>query len=105
VVRAYPDLADDAVWQAGVRRAVALWTVDMTVHLLPRTVRDEPMHRTRRPVPTRRQLVRHRWESAIETIRFPALTETLRLLLDRVAGGWDVPPLPGYPAFGEREHP
>ncbi|MFI0966461.1 hypothetical protein ACH4S8_34475 [Streptomyces sp. NPDC021080] len=103
VVGVYPALADDEVWQAGMRQAVAVWTVDATVRLLPRTVEDGPLHRTRRPVPTRRQVLVHRWEMASGLEEFPALAETMRLLLHEVAGDWDVAPLPGYPAFGNQE--
>ncbi|MDP9864176.1 hypothetical protein [Streptosporangium brasiliense] len=102
IVAAYPVLAEDTVWQAGMRRATAVWTVDATVALLPRTLEDGPLHRTRRPVPTRRQLLRHRWEMASTIEEFPALAETMRLLLQKVAGGWDAAPLPGYPSFGDR---
>ncbi|MFF4393218.1 hypothetical protein ACFY0G_41875 [Streptomyces sp. NPDC001552] len=100
VVDVYPALAEDEVWQAGMRQAMAVWTVDATVRLLPRTVEDGPLHRTRRPVPTRRQVLRHRWEMASTLEEFPAFAETMRLLLSEVAGGWEVARLPGYPAFG-----
>ncbi|MER6297954.1 hypothetical protein ABT247_00065 [Kitasatospora sp. NPDC001539] len=104
VVPVYPALAEDAVWEDGMRRAVAVWTVNATVRLLPRTVEDGPMHRTRRPVPTRRQVLRHRWETAAAMDGFPAFAETMRLLLREVAGGWEAggwaaDPLPGYPCF------
>ncbi|MEV7964702.1 hypothetical protein AB0O34_01815 [Sphaerisporangium sp. NPDC088356] len=99
VIALHPALADDTVWRDGMRRAIAVWTVDGTVRLLSRTAEDGPMHSIRRPVPTRRQLLRHRWEMASTLVEFPALAETMRLLLRDVAGGWDVPPLPGYPAF------
>ena len=102
VVSVYPALAEDEVWQAGMRQAIAVWTMDATVRMLPRTVEDEPLHRTRRPVPTRRQVLRHRWEVASTLEEFPAFAETMRLLLGEVAGGWEVAPLPGYPAFGNR---
>jgi hypothetical protein len=101
VVGVYPALAEDEVWQAGMRQATAVWTVDATVRLLPRTAEDGPLHPTRRPVPTRRQLLRHRWEMASTLEEFPAFAETMRLLLSEVAGGWDVARLPGYPAFGQ----
>ncbi|MEW1635990.1 hypothetical protein AB0469_18160 [Streptomyces sp. NPDC093801] len=100
VVGAYPALAEDEVWRAGMRQATAVWTVDATVRLLPRTGEDGPLHRTRRPAPTRRQVLRHRWETASGLEEFPALAETMRLLLREVAAGWEVAPLPGYPAFG-----
>ncbi|MGI5492959.1 hypothetical protein [Microtetraspora malaysiensis] len=101
VVDAYPELADDAVWRAGMRWAIAVWTVDATVALLPRTLEDGPLHPTRRPVPTRRQLLEHRWEMASTLEEFPALAATMRTLLGEVAGGWGMPPLQGYPVFRE----
>ncbi|GAA4233100.1 hypothetical protein FHR32_001602 [Streptosporangium album] len=101
VVVAYPALADDTVWRAGIRQAIAAWTVSTTVWVLPRVAEeDRPIHRTRRPVPTMRQVLRHRWEMASTLEEFPAFAETMRLMLSKVAGAWDVPPLPGYPAFG-----
>ncbi|WP_259294669.1 hypothetical protein [Streptomyces canus] len=102
LVGVYPALAEDEVWQAGMRQAIAVWTMDATVRMLPHTVEDEPLHRTRRPVPTRRQVLRHRWEVASTLEEFPAFAQTMRLLLREIAGGWDVAPLPGYPAFGNR---
>ncbi|MFD4658221.1 hypothetical protein ACFWP2_21635 [Kitasatospora sp. NPDC058444] len=99
VVPVYPALADDAVWEAGMRQAVAVWTVNATVRLLPRTVEDLPTHRTRRPVPTWRQVLRHRWETAAALDGFPAFTEAMRRLLREVADGWGTAPLPGYPCF------
>ncbi|WP_254897702.1 hypothetical protein [Kitasatospora sp. NA04385] len=100
VVAPYPDLADDALWEDGMARAAVVWTVDSTVHLLRRALPgDGPMHRTRRPVPTRRQVLRHRWTSALDLAGYPAFTATVRLLLAELAAGWEVPALPGYPAF------
>jgi hypothetical protein len=49
-------------------------------------------------VPTRRQLLRDRWAQAARLPGLPALTETMRGLL-RLADDWQVPRLPGYPAF------
>lgn len=103
VVGVYPALAEDEVWQAGMRQAIAVWTVDATVRLLPRTVEDGPLHRTRRPAPTRRQVLRHRWEMASTLTEFPTFAQTMRSLLREVAGSWDVAPLPGYPAFARVE--
>jgi hypothetical protein len=85
-----------------MRQAIAAWTVDATVRMLPRAAEDGPLHRTRRPAPTRRQVLRYRWETASTMEEFPALAETMRLLLREVAAGWEVPPLPGYPSFGHR---
>jgi hypothetical protein len=98
VVPVYPALAEDAVWETGMRRAVAAWTLEVTAWLLPRTKEDRPMHLSR-PSPTPRQVMRSRWEAAAALTEFPALAETMRLLLRQVAAGWDAPPLPEYPAF------
>ncbi|MGW4561720.1 hypothetical protein ACWEN3_04680 [Streptomyces sp. NPDC004561] len=100
VVRAYPELADDLVWEAGMRRAVAVWSVDVTVRLLPHTAPDKPMHRTRRPAPMVRQLLCHRWEMARTLDDCPALAATADLLLRKYAADWETAPLPSYPAFG-----
>ncbi|MFJ9611600.1 hypothetical protein ACIRS1_35230 [Kitasatospora sp. NPDC101176] len=99
VVPVYPALAEDTVWRAGMRQAVVLWTVNATVRLLPRTVEDGPMHRTRRPVATRRQVLRNRWQVASTVDGFPAFARTVRNLLDKAAREWTVAPLPRYPAF------
>ncbi|GAB2728258.1 hypothetical protein [Kitasatospora kifunensis] len=100
VLASYPELAEEACWQRGMAEAVAVWTVELTVRLLPRALpEDAPMHRTRRPVPTRRQLLAHRWTLATALPGLPALGETMERLLTTVAAGWNVAPLPGYPAF------
>ncbi|MEU6237993.1 hypothetical protein [Kitasatospora sp. NPDC047058] len=100
VLAPYPELADEMLWQAGMAQAVVVWTVYSTLHLLRRALpQDGPMHRTRRPVPTRRQVLRHRWTGALGLTGYPAFTATMRLLLSELASGWDVPDLPGYPAF------
>ncbi|GAA1990159.1 hypothetical protein [Kitasatospora viridis] len=99
VVRIHPELADDEVWTAGLAAAVALWTVDLTARQLPRVLTgDAPVHPRRRPVPTRRQLLRHRWARAAELPGLPALTATMRELL-ALSDDWQVPDLPHYPAF------
>jgi hypothetical protein len=42
---------------------VAAWTVDITVALGSSVrVADRPMHATRTPVPTVRELLRHPWQ-------------------------------------------
>ncbi|GAA2782962.1 hypothetical protein GCM10010441_04870 [Kitasatospora paracochleata] len=99
IVGHYPDLAQDAVWEAGMRQAAVVWTVDITVRLLPLSVEDRPMHRTRRPVGTVRQLLTHRWRKAAGLTEYPAFAATMDLLLTRIAAAWDNPPLPGYPAL------
>jgi hypothetical protein len=99
VVTAYPALADDAVWEAGMRRAVAAWTVDVTWWLLPRAANSESMYAIRADAPTSRQVLRHRWETAAALTEFPALAEAMRRLLQSITAEWDEPQLPEYPAF------
>ncbi|WP_051969805.1 hypothetical protein [Kitasatospora azatica] len=100
VVQAYPELAEDALWSAGMEQAIAVWTVDVTVRALSRALTEDWLrHPTRRPVPTMRQLLRHRWEQAATLTGHPAFAETMRRLLREVADGWDLPPLGGYPAL------
>jgi hypothetical protein len=104
VLPVYPDLADDAVWHAGLRRAMAAWTVMMMFLLPDATAEDRPMNRTRRPVPTMRQLLTYRWEVLHAELtaagELKALAETMRILLQGVGQEWGTEPLPGYPAFG-----
>jgi len=57
------------------------------------------MHLSRRPVASVRQVLRHRWEVLKELEEFPALVETVEVLLHDLADGWDSAPLPRYPAF------
>lgn len=95
----YPALADDAVWEAGIRRAVAAWTIDVTVWLHPRTIQNDQFTPTRAPGLTPQQVLRHRWQTAAELTEYPALAETMRTLLHEAAADWTVPPLPEYPAF------
>ena len=104
VVGTFPDLTDDEVWEAGVRSAVALWTVTMTPHYLW-TVQekgDAPMHSARSDLPTTRQVARHRWSSLVELLEpvgeLPVLVKHMRALLEATVS-WNVEPLPYYPAF------
>lgn len=98
VVTVLPELADDDVWRTGVRQAIGWWTADITAALAARATRaDLPMHDTRRPVPTARQLLRHRWQHALDNVTGP-LADTFAHLL-KTTEHWDVDPLPLYPAF------
>jgi hypothetical protein len=101
LVPVYPELAEEAVWARGTAAAIAEWTVDATVrHLASALLADRPMHRSRRPVPTLRQVLRHRWRSAAGLTGCPAFAGTCAQLLAATAEPWsEVPPLPGYPAF------
>jgi hypothetical protein len=83
-----------------------MWTINITILIGGRTLVDErPMHRNRRPVPTGRQLLRHRWQYLVDVLtptgRLPALTEVMRALLTATES-WRVAPLPLYPAFQPR---
>lgn len=96
----YPSLADDTVWQAGLSRAIAAWTVHATVHLWPgAAAADRPLHRTRRPVPSVRQLLTHRWATAGALTGLPAFAAAMELLRRNRSGAWAPDPLPPYPAF------
>jgi len=98
----WPDLADDAVWQPGLRRAVAAWTMSSTSWLLRRSLAaDVPMN-SERPSPHTRQLMRYRWQSLLAELEpageLPAIAALVRSLLAATAS-WHTPELPLYPAF------
>ncbi len=102
VASAHPELADDATWDAGVRCAVAAWSLSSTYWLLPRSVeRDEPMNPADQS-PRRRQLMRYRWQvlaTELESAQtLPALAELARSLL-AATEDWQAADLPLYPAF------
>ena len=98
----WPELADDAVWQPGLRRAVAAWTMSSTSWLLRRSLAaDVPMN-SEQPSPHTRQLMRYRWQSLLAELEpagdLPAIAALVRSLLTATAG-WHAPELPLYPAF------
>jgi hypothetical protein len=98
----WPDLADDAVWQPGLRRAVAAWTMSSTSWLLRRSLAaDVPMN-SDQPSPHTRQLMRYRWQSLLAELEpageLPAIAALVQSLLAATAG-WHAPELPLYPAF------
>jgi hypothetical protein len=97
VVRAYPELTDDEVWHPGVRRAAVAWAFSMTEVLLPVVAAAD--RRRAGLTPSWRQILRYRWENLLVGVGdLPAVTETARRLL-AATDGWEVPTLPGYPAF------
>jgi len=109
VSQIHPELESDEVWQAGMRRAVAAWTLHAMTHLLDRALlADQPMIDDGRAAPTERQLLRYRWRRLIEVIEpvpgaaegaeFPALVALARQLLASTEH-WQVPDLPLYPAL------
>jgi hypothetical protein len=102
----HPDLRIDEVWQAGMRRALAAWTLHAMTYLLDRALlEDEPTIDDGRSAPTKRQLLRYRWRRLIDDLEptpaaseFPALVTFARQLLTSTEN-WQVPDLPLYPAF------
>jgi hypothetical protein len=107
VTRVHPPLADDAIWQPGVRRAVAVWTLWTMSWLLPRVVAgDEPMV-AGVVSPRRRQLMRHRWQVLAAELDgakdLPAVADLCRGLL-AATEHWQVADLPLYPAFRRPAH-
>jgi hypothetical protein len=102
VCRLHAGLASDAIWQAGMRRAVAAWSLNSMWWLLGQALAgDEPLdeHRTS---PGARQLMRHRLRVLAGQLAgsadFPALASLAGSLLAATAS-WRVPGLPGYPAL------
>lgn len=111
VSQIHPDLASDEVWQAGMRRAVAAWTLHAMTYLLDRSLlADRPTIDDGRSAPTKRQLLRYRWQRLIDEMGgglagaespstgFTALSALANQLLTRTRH-WQVPDLPLYPAF------
>ncbi len=100
----WPDLANDEVWQPGLRRAVAAWTMSSTARLLrPSIAADVPMNPDQRS-PHTRQLIRHRWQALLAELEpagdLPAIAALARSLL-AATDDWHAPELPLYPAFRE----
>jgi len=112
VSQIHPDLADDRVWLPGVRRAVAAWTLHAMTYLLDRAIKaDKSMIYDDRVAPTRRQLLRYRWQRLLTELeagseddpasagpQLPALRALAAWLLASTER-WQVPDLPVYPAF------
>jgi hypothetical protein len=107
VSQVHPDLGCDAVWQPGIRRAVAASTLHAMTYLLDRSLlADRPTIEDGRPAPTKRQLLRYRWQRLIDELKpvagaraeFPALAALASQLLASTEH-WQVPYLPAYPAF------
>jgi hypothetical protein len=101
----WPALADDAAWRAGVRLAVAAWTLSATSWLLRRSLRgNAPMH-PERTSPRTRMLMRFRWQSLAGELQqagqLPGIAELMRRLLT-ATDGWRAGDLPLYPAFRPR---
>jgi hypothetical protein len=102
ICAAWPELADDTVWQPGVRRGIAAWTLNSMGWLLRISIEgDRPLDEDRTS-PRARQLMRHRWQvlaAGLESAgELPALAELMRALLAATAH-WQAAELPLYPAF------
>jgi hypothetical protein len=103
VCAAFPGLADDVVWQAGVRRAMAFWTLHTMSYLLDRAVTENrSMNQDEPKAPTTRAILRHRWRTLRDSLvaggEFPALAEAMSRLL-AATEQWQVAPLDVYPAL------
>ena len=103
VVKAYPELADDRIWRPGVRLASVAYVVAMTYWLMPQVAEeDRPMHRSRDPIASVRQVLRYRWEVTATALErsgeLPAMAAVFRALLAETAQ-WRAADLPAYPAF------
>ena len=102
VCAAWPELADDAVWQPGLRRGIAAWTLNSMGWLLRRSIAGDPPLDAERTSPRSRQLMRHRWQVLADELEaaddLPSLAALARSLLSATAG-WQADELPLYPAF------
>ena len=99
----FPGLSDDEVWQHGIRRAMAVWTLHAMSYLLERSVReDRSMNDDVAGAPTARALLRYRWQvlrdELVSSGEMPALAQAMSGLLTATEH-WQVPDLPVYPAF------
>jgi hypothetical protein len=103
VARIWPELADDATWQRGVRRGVAAWSLNSMWWLLGRALTaDASMEPGAVAAPGTRQLIRHRWQVLADELEagaeFPAISGMARALLAATAD-WHAAELPLYPAL------
>jgi hypothetical protein len=103
VCAVYPDLADDAVWQPGMRRAMAAWTLFAMSFLLDRAVQaDRAMNDAVAVAPSARELLRYRWRTLQSELAaaddLPALAEAMAGLL-AATEHWQARSLSLYPAL------
>jgi hypothetical protein len=101
--RIWPELADDGIWEQGVRRAVAAWSLDSMWWLLGRALTtNASLEPDAVAAPRTRQLMRHRWQVLAGELEaggeFPALSAMARTLLAGTAD-WHADELPLYPAL------
>jgi hypothetical protein len=102
LARVHPGLADDEVWESGVRRAGAAWAANSMYWLLDRAMLGDAPLEPGRVSPGARQLLRYRWGRLRDELAgagdLPALTGLLTGLL-AATRDWAAPELPLYPAF------
>jgi hypothetical protein len=105
VIRLHPGLASDAIWAAGMRRAVAAWTLNSMWWLLGRAVSGDVPLDADRTSPGARQLMRHRLQVLTDQLgqaaEFPVLGSLAGALLAATTS-WQVADLPCYPALQGR---
>jgi hypothetical protein len=103
LVPVFPDLRDDDLWHAGMRRGIAAWSAKTMLLTKDALAGDLALGRPGVPSPTIRQLLVHRSEMLHRELAaagdLPALAETAGTLLRVAAREWDTPPLSSYPAF------
>ncbi|MGO8959595.1 MAG: hypothetical protein ACLQFR_19845 [Streptosporangiaceae bacterium] len=97
-----PELADDEIWQRGVRLGVAAWTLSALRWLLRSAIEaDEPTD-AEAESPRTRQLIRYRWQTLADELEvageLPTVAGLMRSLL-AATQSWQAPELPLYPAF------
>ncbi len=101
----FPQLADDTIWEAGLRRALTAWTMHAMTYLLDKSaIADGSMNGAAVTAPTARQLLRYRWEQLrAELAAADELPAVRALMTELLVGtrGWQAPELPCYPAFGK----
>ena len=105
VCEAWPQLSDDRVWQPGLRRAIAAWSMNSMGWLLGRALRGDARLDPERTSPRTRQLMRHRWRVLAAALDGTGELPALAKLADRLLAAteqWDAPELPLYPVFRER---
>lgn len=105
VCEVWPDLSDDRVWQHGILRAIAAWSMNSMGWLLGRALEGDQRLDSERTSPRTRQLIRHRWRVLLAELdgtgQLPAVAGLAESLLAATAD-WHAPELPLYPAFRER---
>jgi hypothetical protein len=102
VTRVHPELADDATWRAGVRRAVAAWSLRTMSWLLPWSIEEDRPMAPDRVCPGSRQLMRYRLHVLVAELSqagdLPAIAELAESLL-AATEQWHAAEMPLYPAF------